>query len=92
MQGQCNHGAAYLPVPGPADRYRCSIAWSKGAVRAILTNPRYTGRQVWSRRRKETVLFSSATHRSAEIHSQICGNVDSKQQSAAVEGIKEEGL
>jgi DNA invertase Pin-like site-specific DNA recombinase len=32
-------------------------AWSKSAVRAILQNPRYTGRQVWARQRKDEVLL-----------------------------------
>ena len=34
-----------------------AVAWSKYAIRAILTNPRYTGRQVWNRQRKDEVLF-----------------------------------
>ncbi|MHB1444694.1 MAG: recombinase family protein [Acidimicrobiales bacterium] len=32
-------------------------AWSKAAVRAILLNPRYTGRQVWNRQRRDEVLI-----------------------------------
>jgi site-specific DNA recombinase len=32
-------------------------AWSKFAVRAILRNPRYTGRQVWGKQRKDEVLI-----------------------------------
>ena len=32
-------------------------AWSKSAVRVILKNPRYTGRQVWSRQRRDEVLL-----------------------------------
>ncbi|GLX95053.1 putative recombinase [Herbidospora sp. NBRC 101105] len=39
------------------NRHRSGIAWSKGAVRAILTNPRYTGYQVWNRQRKDEVLI-----------------------------------
>jgi len=31
-------------------------AWGKAAVRAILLNPRYTGRQVWNRQRRDEVL------------------------------------
>ncbi len=31
-------------------------AWSKVAVRSILQNPRYTGRQVWNKQRREEVL------------------------------------
>jgi site-specific DNA recombinase len=33
------------------------VAWTKGAVRAILLNPRYTGRQVWNKQRKREVLI-----------------------------------
>ncbi len=39
------------------DRRITGIAWSKPALRAILTNPRYTGRQVWNRQRKDEVLL-----------------------------------
>ncbi|WP_406673909.1 recombinase family protein [Nonomuraea sp. N2-4H] len=39
------------------NRHRSGVAWSKGAVRAILTNPRYTGYQVWNRQRKDEVLI-----------------------------------
>ena len=31
--------------------------WSKPAVRAILHNPRYTGRQVWNKQRRDEVLI-----------------------------------
>jgi DNA invertase Pin-like site-specific DNA recombinase len=49
-------------VPSPSahdperNRHREGKAWSKSAVRAILTNPRYTGRQVWNRQRRDEVL------------------------------------
>jgi site-specific DNA recombinase len=50
-----------IPAPSAHDRarnsHRSGIAWSKSAVRAILTNPRYTGRQVWNRQRKDEVLL-----------------------------------
>ena len=50
-----------IPCPSAHDparnRHRCGIAWSKSAIRAILTNPRYTGRQVWNRQRKDEVLL-----------------------------------
>jgi len=41
------------------NRHRVSSggAWSKQAVRSILTNPRYTGRQVWNRQRRDEVLI-----------------------------------
>ena len=32
-------------------------AWAKSTVRAILANPRYTGRQVWNRQRKDEILI-----------------------------------
>lgn len=37
--------------------HRCGVAWAKSAVRAILVNPRYTGRQVWNKQRKDEVLL-----------------------------------
>ena len=50
-----------IPCPSAHDptrnRHRNGIAWSKSAVRAILRNPRYTGRQVWNRQRREEVLI-----------------------------------
>ncbi|MBD0323989.1 MAG: recombinase family protein, partial [Aldersonia sp.] len=50
-----------IPCPSAHDpirnRHRDGIAWSKSAVRAILRNPRYTGRQVWNRQRREEVLI-----------------------------------
>ena len=53
-----------IPCPSAHDpgrnRHRCGVAWSKSAVRAILTNPRYTGRQVWNRQRKDEVLIDVA--------------------------------
>ncbi|MCM3885556.1 recombinase family protein [Frankia sp. R82] len=41
----------------PRNSHREGIGWSKSAVRAILDNPRYTGRQVWNKQRKEEVLL-----------------------------------
>lgn len=47
--------------PAAADpnrnRHRSGIAWSKGAVRTILTNPRYTGHQVWNKQHKQESLI-----------------------------------
>ncbi len=49
-----------IPSPSAYDparnRHRCGVAWSKAAARVILANPRYTGRQVWNRQRKDEVL------------------------------------
>jgi site-specific DNA recombinase len=50
-----------IPSPSAYDparnRHRCGLAWSKAAVRVILANPRYTGRQVWNKQRKEEILI-----------------------------------
>jgi site-specific DNA recombinase len=50
-----------IPSPSASDparnRHRDTRAWSKSAVRAILLNPRYTGRQVWNRQRRDEVLM-----------------------------------
>ena len=49
-----------IPSPSAHDpernRHRHGKAWSKMAVRAILADPRYTGRQVWNRQRRDEVL------------------------------------
>ncbi|MHB8466516.1 MAG: recombinase family protein [Acidimicrobiales bacterium] len=51
-----------IPSPSGHDpernRHRASSrgAWGKSAVRSILANPRYTGRQVWNRQRRDEVL------------------------------------
>jgi hypothetical protein len=48
-----------VPSPSAYDRarnpHRTASAWSKSAVRAILTNPRYTGVGVWGRQRRDAV-------------------------------------
>ena len=50
-----------IPCPSAHDlgrnSHRCGIAWSKSAVRTIITNLRYTGRQVWNKQRKDEVLL-----------------------------------
>ena len=48
--------SAYDPA---RNRHRAGSrgAWAKSAARAILTNPRYTGRQVWNRQRRDEVLI-----------------------------------
>ena len=49
------------PSAHDPDRNRHRVAgrgvWAKSAVRAILKNPRYTGRQVWNRQRRDEVLI-----------------------------------
>ncbi len=37
--------------------HRSGAAWSKSAVRSILTNPRYTGYEVWNKQRKQESLI-----------------------------------
>ena len=37
--------------------HRTTTAWSKSAIRVILANPRYTGRQVWNKQRKTEILI-----------------------------------
>ena len=39
------------------NRHRTGEGWAKSAVKAILGNPRYTGRQVWNKQRKDEVLL-----------------------------------
>ena len=50
-----------IPSPSAYDpgrnKHRCGIAWSYSAVRAILANPRYTGRQVWNKQPKSEQLI-----------------------------------
>ena len=43
--------------PGPQPPPQPRQGWAKSAVRAILSNPRYTGRQVWNKQRKDEVLL-----------------------------------
>ena len=50
-----------IPSPSQHDAarnpHRTGKAWAKSAVRAILRNPRYTGRQVWNKQRKDEILL-----------------------------------
>ena len=49
-----------FPSPSAHDparnRHRDTRSWSKIAVRSILQNPKYTGRQVWNRQRRDEIL------------------------------------
>ncbi|WP_131769183.1 recombinase family protein [Candidatus Protofrankia californiensis] len=57
-EGLTRDGISCPSAHDPArNSHRTGAAWSKGAIRAILTNPRYTGRQVWNRQRKDEVLL-----------------------------------
>ena len=50
-------------VPSPSQHdaarnpHRTGQGWAKSAIRAIVRNPRYTGRQVWNKQRKDEVLL-----------------------------------
>jgi hypothetical protein len=44
-------------MTGVRNPHRTGLAWTKGAVRVILANPRYTGRQVWNKQRTDEVLL-----------------------------------
>ncbi|MFD2415344.1 recombinase family protein [Amycolatopsis pigmentata] len=57
-EGLTRDGVASPSASDPGrNRHRSGVAWSKGAIRVILSNPRYTGRQVWNKQRKEEVLI-----------------------------------
>ena len=51
---------AGVPSPSAADPernpHRAGTGWTLGTVATILSNPRYTGRQVWNRQRTDTEL------------------------------------
>ncbi len=50
--------SGYDPARNPhRNPHRDGRAWNKYAVRAILTNPRHTGYQVWNRQRRDEVLL-----------------------------------
>jgi site-specific DNA recombinase len=50
-----------IPSPSAVDRarnsHRDTNGWAASAVRAILTNPRYTGHEVWGRQRRDYDLL-----------------------------------
>ena len=56
--GPCSAPTCALLAPLPRNRHRCGIAWAHSAVRAILSNPHYTGRQVWKKQAKFEVLLN----------------------------------
>jgi len=53
-----------IPSPSAHDpsrnRHRHQDGWAESTVRAILTNPRYTGRQVWGRQPRHESLVDPA--------------------------------
>jgi site-specific DNA recombinase len=50
-----------IPSPSQYDAarnpHRRGEGWAKSAVRAIVRNPRYAGRQVWNKQRKDEILL-----------------------------------
>lgn len=60
-----------IPSPSAYDpgrnRHRNTMAWSKSAIRVILTNPRYTGRQVWNKQRSARTRCSSTCRMSRSV-------------------------
>lgn len=56
-------GLARDRVPSPfqhdaaRNTHRTGEGWAKSAVRVIVRNPRYTGRQVWNKQRKDEILL-----------------------------------
>jgi len=53
-RGQVPCPSAHDPRRNP---HRSGARWMKSTIRTILRNPRYTGRQVWNRQRKDEVLI-----------------------------------
>jgi Recombinase len=55
---------AGVPCPSAADPgrnpHRAGVGWALGTVTTILSNPRYTGRQVWNRQRTDKDLANPA--------------------------------
>jgi len=55
---------AGIPCPSAADpgrnSHRSGAAWTLGTVATILSNPRYTGHQVWNRQRTDKDLADPA--------------------------------
>jgi len=55
---------AGVPCPSSADPgrnlHRTGAGWTLGTVTTILSNPRYTGRQVWNRQRTDRDLTDPA--------------------------------
>lgn len=58
------HSTTWIPCPAAADRernpHRTAEAWTLTSVHSVLSNPRYTGRQVWNRQRTDHELLDPA--------------------------------
>ena len=83
---------AWIPCPSAADPrrnpHRTGSRWTLRTVSAILTNPRYTGRQVWNRQRTDFDLVDPANtglgHRQVQRWNLPEGWVISKQPALAL--------
>jgi len=61
---------AQLPPADPGRKARRpGQAWTLGTVRAILANPRYTGRQVWNRQPSAIVVVRAECGGAAALRS-----------------------
>ena len=62
---------AGVPCPSAADParnpHRTAAGWTLGTVTTILSNPRYTGRQVWNRQRTDTELADPGAQERAAV-------------------------
>ena len=56
LECQAAHGSRAVGTRS----HRTGTGWSLGTVATILSNPRYTGRQVWSRQRTDRDLADPA--------------------------------
>ena len=73
-----------IPCPSAADpgrnTHRPGLAWSLTTVRAILANPRYTGRQVWNRQPSAMDLIDPANtglgHRQVDSTESVTAIID----------------
>ena len=74
LGGNREANEARVPCPSAADPgrnpHRAGTGWALGTVTTILSNPRYTGRQVWNRQRTDKELADPADvslgHRSVQ--------------------------
>jgi site-specific DNA recombinase len=77
-----------IPCPSAADRlrnpHRSARAWSAGAVRAIVMNPKYMGQGVYGRYRKLERLY--------DVNDPAAGNVTRMSPAPADEVIRTDGI
>ncbi|MGW5049717.1 recombinase family protein [Actinokineospora sp. NPDC004072] len=74
--------SAHDPARNP---HRKVAAWSKSAVRVILTNPRYLGNQVWGKQHRKEVLIDvddvALGHQTVQVWSPRSTWVTSREQA-----------